>query len=140
MAKVKTVVSMGLHKSNNGVMQLSVEDEHSGDHIMEVSFTLEELALLVTGLHGVKGEATIYTKANIAKERETRRVFCDKVSSYNKEEQRKRVLQDIAEHHAQDGWLLHSDGTTSQQRGSEHEYIIKRYVDVKDTMKVERHY
>lgn len=139
MAEVKTVVSAGLSRTNNNKVRLELEDEHSSDVIIYVEFSLEEFALLVTGLHGIKGKAEFNTKANIAKKRETQRVSCAKVG-YDKEVQRKEVLKDFKENHEQYGWELHCDGVNSQQNGSEHIYSIKRYEDAEDPLEVERYY
>lgn len=134
-----TIVSMGMSRSSGrDTVLLQVEDEHSGDRIMEVSLSLKELGLLITGLHGVKGTATIFD-ANVAKKRETKRVYCNKVESYNKEVQRQAVQEDFLQY-KEWGWVMQSDGCSSQQNKERHEYVIKRYIDVENPLECERHY
>lgn len=125
------------------MVSLTIHDEHSGDQVMEIEFSLKEIGLLITGLHGVKGIATVNTATNIAKKRETERVFCEKVTSYKsnrKDDQRVAVIEDFEEKYEQHGYSLQSDGTTTQQPTDKHEYIIKKYVPVENPLDVERYY
>ena len=139
MIKVKTVISAGVSRTSNGKVNFEISDHHSGDRIINIEFTLEELGLLLTGLHGVKGIADVYTDANIAKKREAMRVTCDKISDH-KSPQRAMVQRHFEEEYAPLGYLLHDDGTRSQQPTQLHQYIIKRYVPVEDVLDVERYY
>ncbi|QYW06062.1 hypothetical protein KASIA_p018 [Shewanella phage vB_SspS_KASIA] len=138
MTKVKTVISAGVSIASNGKVNFEISDHHSGDRIINIEFTPEELGLLLTGLHGVKGIADVHTGENIAKKRETMKVTCDKVSN-------KITLQAIVRDHSEEeyaplGYLLHDDGTGTQQPTQLHQYIIKRYVPVEDVLDVERYY
>lgn len=132
-----TVVSMGLSRCSSGKVVLQVEDAHSGDLMLKVDMTTEELGLLITGLHGVKGSAEVFTDANIARERTIMRVTCPKVS---RNEQLKCVEDDFGSRFAPDGWEIQSDGTSSQQDGVDHGYVIKRYERVQDVSNVDRYY
>lgn len=138
MNEVTTVVSMGMSRTSKDKVSLEISDEHSGDRILDIEFTLEELGLMITGLHGVKGIAEVFTDANIAKKRETLRVTCDKMP--NKITQRVFVREHFEENYAALGYQLHDDGTTSQQQTQLHQYIIKRYVPVENVLDVERYY
>ena len=101
----------------------------------------EELGLLVTGLHGIKGEAKVFD-ANIAKERQVEIVFCDKVDwEGGKELQKVTVEQHFLESkYSKDGWEIQDHGTSSQQNQEKHKYVIKRYVDVENPLETERYY
>lgn len=138
MTKIKTVVSAGISRTSNGKINFEISDHHSGDRVTNIEFTAEELGLLLTGLHGVKGVAEVHTGANIAKKRETMRVTCDKLS--NKITQQAIVRDQIEVDYAKLGYLLHDDGTGTQQPTQLHQYIIKRYVPVEDVLDVQRYY
>lgn len=139
MAEIKTVVSAGLSRTSSGKINFEVSDHHSGDRVLNIEFTPEELGLLITGLHGVKGIASVYTGANIAKKRETMKVTCDKVPT-NKDTQKAIVRDHFEEEYLPLGYQLHDDGTSTQQPTQLHQYIIKRYVPVEDVLDVERYY
>lgn len=135
----QTIVSMGMSRCSNGIVELRIEDQHSGDRILNISMSLEELGLLVTGLHGVKGKADVYP-ANIAMKRKVQEVYCDRIGSCNKDDQRHEVYNDFSSYYELNGWELHSDGCSTQQRGERHKYIIKRYVSVENPLETERNY
>jgi hypothetical protein len=140
MTKIKTVVSAGISRSSNGKIYFEISDHHSGDRIINIEFTPEELGLLLTGLHGVKGIADVYTDANIAKKRETLRVTCDKQPSGDKKGQRAIVRDHFENEYLPLGYQLQDDGTNTQQKIQLHQYIVKRYVPVEDVLDVERYY
>lgn len=139
MTKVKTVISAGVSRTSNGKVNFEISDQHSGDRIINIEFTLEELGLLLTGLHGVLGVADVHTGANIAKKREIMKVTCDKDTT-NKSSQGKMVRTHFEEEYAPLGYLLDDDGTGTQQPTQLHQYIIKRYIPVEDVLDVERYY
>lgn len=87
----------------------------------------------------MKGVADVHTGANIAKKRETMKVTCEKDTT-NKSSQEKVVRTHFEEEYAPLGYLLHDDGTGTQQPTQLHQYIIKRYVPVEDVLDVERDY
>lgn len=140
MTKVKTVISAGVSRTSNGKVNFEISDHHSGDRIINIEFTLEELGLLITGLHGVKGIADVHTDANIAKKRETLSVTCDKQPSGDKVGQKAIVRDHFENEYLPLGYLLHSDGTSTQQPTQLHQYSVKRYVPVEDVLDVERYY
>ena len=142
MGKVKTVARLACSRRNSDTIGFIIEDEHSGDKILELTIPLKEFALLVTGLGGIKSECELNTDANIAKKRVVERVSCEKSIYYNKRDQKDLVQQHFEESikPLQEGWEIHSDGTTSQQRGDKHEYVIKKYIPVEDVLDVERFY
>lgn len=142
MNKIKTVANLTCSRRNSGTINLTIEDEHSGDNILELTIPLKDFALLVTGLGGIKSECEINPDANIAKKRIVERVYCEKSVHYNKRDQKDLVQQHFEEHilPLQEGWEIHSDGTTSQQHGKEHQYVIKKYTPVENVLDVERYY
>lgn len=142
MGKVKTVANLTCSRGNSGTIGFIIEDGHSGDKILELTIPLKEFALLVTGLGGIKSKCELNTDANIAKKRVVERVSCEKSIYYNKRDQKDLVQQHFEESikPLQEGWEIHSDGATSQQRGDKHEYVIKKYILVEDVLNVERFY
>lgn len=142
MGKIKTVANLTCSRGSSDNIGFIIKDEHSRDKILELTIPLKEFALLVTGLGGVKTKCELDTDANIAKKRIIERVHCEKVylSSGGKQGQKDLVQQHFEEHirPLQEGWEIHSDGTTSQQRGDKHEYVIKKYVPVENVLDVER--
>lgn len=141
MAEIKAVVSSGMTRNSRGNVTFSLNDEHSGDRILEVQYTLEEFATLITGLYGTRGIATVYDNAHLAMKRETKTVFCEKVDYFGidrKSKQRDAVLADFENNYKISGWELHGDGCSSQQNSDKHQYHIKRYVPVENPLVVEK--
>jgi len=137
MKKINTVVSLGLSRASNDDVHISISDEHSGDRILNISLSVKELGLLVTGLHGVKGVADVF-EANIAKQRITKTVLVDCTHGEIVED---LVQNDYTKYYERDGWVIHSDGVRTQQPlVGKHNYIIKKYVEVEDVLNVERYY
>ncbi|AUR87426.1 hypothetical protein NVP1101O_015 [Vibrio phage 1.101.O._10N.261.45.C6] len=136
----KTVVSMGLSRTSRNMIVLEISDEHSGNRIIEVEMSLKEMGLLVTGLHGVKGEAEVHPLANIAQKAVTEPVFCDKVFG-DKDKQCTIVHTDFLQY-KEFGWELWDDGLRSQQNGERHKYTIRRYEDIPEdeVLKAKRYY
>lgn len=130
MSEIKSKFSLGISRNNRDGVTLQVRDEHSGDRVLEINMSLEQYALVVTGLHGVEVEGVFYSDAHIAQERETQTVTCVKVNSYDKTVKRASVLEHFKQNYEPLGWLLQNDGVNSQQYGDLHKYTIKRYVDV----------
>lgn len=142
MKKIETVVNMSLSRTSRDSIRFSVEDEHSGDRILEVSMSPKEFALLITGLSGIKGNGEFFPEANVAMKRETKHVTCDKSIYYSKQDQ-KDLVQEHFENNIlplHEGWEIKDDGTSSKQNVNEHKYILKRYVPVEDVYDVERYY
>lgn len=140
MAIKNTMVKMGISRTNQNVINIEITDAHSGDNITRVEMSLEDYALLVSGLHGVNGKAIVNSQANIACSRKTERVYCDDVDM-DEAAQGKEVLRHFKENYEKDGWKIQSDGLGTQQKTpGKHQYIIKRYLPVKNPMTVERSY
>lgn len=130
MSEIKSKFSVGISRNNRDKVNLQIRDEYSGDRVLEVSMTLEQYALVVTGLHGVSVEGVFYDDAHIAQERESQTVTCEKCGSFDKDIQSALVLEHFKQNYEPYGWILQSDGTGSQQHGDLHKYNIKRYVTV----------
>ena len=139
MNKTDTVVSVGVSRTSNNKVNLEISDNHSGDRVIQVEFCLKEFGLLMTGLHGVKGEAAVFTDANIAKKREIKQVQCDKVQG-GKDAQKAFVKEHFKKEFSDAEWAISDDGTRSQQNNFYHNYTVKRYVPVEDVYNVERYY
>ena len=136
-----TVVTLGVSRTNNNVVNLQINDAHSGDRLTEVKISLENYALLLTGLHGVQAVALVNENCNIAKKRTTECVLMSKVDSYDKEVVKEAVHEHFEENYKDSGWILQDDGTRSQQPLLEsHQYSIKRYEDVENPLECERGY
>ncbi len=142
MNTIKTVANLTCSRRNSGTIGFTVEDEHSGDKILELTIPLKEFALLVTGLGGIKSECEINPNANIVKKRVIEKVSCDRSIHYSKQDQKDLVQQHFEDYIAplNEGWEIHTDGTTSQQNGKKHQYVIKRYTPVENVLDVERYY
>ena len=143
MNKIKTIGSISISRSSNNKVYINVEDEHSGDNILELSLTLEAYGLLVTGLSGIKGTMEVNPNAQIAKKREVKRVVVPEIKKY---QDKKITEQLVLDHFAlssykTDGWILHDNGTRSQQNNANgYEYIIKRYIPVENPTDMEDMY
>lgn len=136
----QSIFSLGLSRTNTNQVVLRIEDNHSSDQVATITMTLEELGLLITGLHGVKGVAEVHTGAHIAQKREVQTLLCDKILG-NREAQAEEVLRHFEESGLKDsGWVMSGNGMDSQQNGSNHKYMVKRYVPVENPLEVERYY
>lgn len=141
MNKTQTVVNMGMSRTNRNMVELSISDEHSSDLIARIEMSLQDFALLVTGLHGVKSKAEVFEQAHIAKKRETLSVDSGiGTYEYSSNLMPQLIEKHFKENYAEDGWFLQSDGAGTQQRNKTHFYVIKRYVDVENPLEVERFY
>ncbi len=134
-AKV-TITRRGMHKGNCE-FAIVIEDSLSGLRVAEIVMEPEEFAEAVTGMGMCRAEwrfsPTQFVADNIGKIRETMQVKCPKVNSYDKEEQTFAVEDHYQKGgFAKDGWMIHSDGTGSQQPGPEHRYLLYRFVEPGD--------
>ena len=142
MNKIKTVGSASISRSSYGII-ISIDDEHSGDNILELILTPESYGLLCTGLGGVKGVMEVNPTAEIARTREVQTVVAKDIPRHRDKEQTKDLVQAHFNNSGlgEDGWMIHSYGTSSQQNNKEgYCYVIKRYVVAKDPTKIERKY
>lgn len=127
-----TVFKLGMSRSNQNKVVITINDAHSGDFILDAKMSLEDAAKFLTGTHGVSADGRFNDKGNIAKEREVKTVSCARIDGYNKDLQRDLVEKDFNTYWREEGWLLHNDGTSSQQRGDKHNYVIKKYTTVQN--------
>lgn len=139
MNNKQTIAKVGLSRDNRNSVNIVIEDGHSGDRILSLSLGLTEYALFSTGLHGVESICEFNEDANIACSREVERISINTFAT-DKEELRKIVEKDFVKNYLHDGWVLHSDGTNSQQKHGYHQYIIKRYKPVEDPLTIEDKY
>jgi hypothetical protein len=143
MSKVKTVGSISISRGSKGLVNITIEDEHSGDKVLELSLTLEAYGLLVTGLSCIKGQMEVNSDAAIAKQREVKTIITDSIPKFGNKEDKATLVEKHFNNSglAEDGWILHSNGTTTQQNSKQgYAYTIKRYVPVEDATKIDRLY
>lgn len=131
---MKAKITIGRTQSshdNEEPIRISIIDESSGVNVMELSMSLSEFAECITGLG--RTEATISHLVDaqgfsrIGKTLRVDTVFCPKVKSHDKEDQRTAIFSDYFENYRSQGWFIKSDGTTSQQNATQHAYIIARW-------------
>ena len=136
-----TVVTVGVSRTSNNEVTLQASDAHSGDRLTTINMTLENYALLLTGLHGVHGTAKVNENCNVAKKRIVESVSMPKVGSYDKKVIKDAVYKHFEENYKDSGWVIQNDGTQSQQRASGiHKYSNKRYENVENPLECERGY
>lgn len=142
MSKIKTIGSISISRSSNKLIYITIEDDHSGDTILELELSLEEFGGLITGMGGTKGLMSVYTDANIAKQRLVKKVIAESIPRYQhiKEDVSEQVKQHfLSTPFAKDGWEVLNDGTRSRQDNKHgYEYSIVKYIPVEDPTKPER--
>ena len=130
----KVTISRRSNTKGEGGVAISIDDEASGLKIVEVQMELTEFAEVSTGLGYCKAEYRFkpnsFTVENIDKTREVKNIFVDRAGgAYDKDkvaEIIKKHIEDSGE--LIDGWMLHDDGTRSQQHGDKHRVSLKRFV------------
>jgi len=138
---MKTVANMSLSRDNNQNIRLEIKDDHSGDKIISINMNTHDLAMLITGLSGIKGIAEYNENANIAKKREVKTVSIDVDNWLSTDQKADLVDKDYFDNYALDDWELHDNGTRSQQSTpNKHNYNIKRYLDVENPLELEKYY
>lgn len=143
MSRVKTVGNISISRTNRDEVIVRIEDEHSGDQILELTLTPAAYGLLCTGLCGIKGFMEVNTSANIAKEREVRSIVAEDIKRYQDKELTAKL---VLEHFwgpglGNEGWMISDNGTRSQQNNSKgHCYNIKRYVPATNPTNLEDMY
>lgn len=139
MNPIKSVASISLSRCNQGSVRLQIEDQHSGDRILEISMTPAELGLLITGLSGIKGEMDYFPNAMIAKKRKIIPETCDKVVG-DKGGQIQVVQEDFLSKYNIGTHSIQNNGVGTQQPNKKHQYTVKYYEDVEDVLDVKRYY
>lgn len=109
---------------------INIIDDSSGCMVVEVSMPLAEFTLAITGLAHSHGEINrLISSTNIGKIGRKKIVeswYCEKVS-LDKEKQKSYILGDYMLKNDGD-WEMLDDGTRTQQPGSQHRYIVCKYV------------
>lgn len=91
-----TVFKLGMSRDNNNQVTISVHDAHSGDLVLKAVMALDQTALFLTGLHGVSAAGQFNEEATIAKNREIKKVTCERTSVMDgKQVQKDKVLSDF---------------------------------------------
>lgn len=137
----KTMASLGFGRRSDDEYYIEIEDAHSSCRIAEIKMTGKEVALLLTGLHGIKAEMKIYEDAHIAMKKEVETVSINLDFRIDKKETKNSVDDDFEKRYKKDGWQIWSYGTSTQQNvAGKHQYVICRYHPVEDPLNVERYY
>lgn len=126
----QTTGSITISRTNQDLVMIRIKDDKSLLPVVDMELSLENYALLITGLGSIKGELSVFDNyESVAKERETKTITMPRVQSYDK-----KVIADAVVVHfkclpeALEGWMIHSDGASTKQMGEVHKYSIKRYV------------
>lgn len=138
---MKSSVTITRIRSNmeDDCISIRIHDDSSSICIVETKLSLSDFALCITGLSAIKGEITRVVSpeqaVNIGKEKVVKSLALPGLQEnryrYSNEEMRERVLAHpdlITE--TEKGWMLWSDGASSQQNGKEYMISVYRYVDV----------
>ena len=111
---------------------IEIEDSLSGNAIVRVKMTAQGFAMAVTGLGNTSARYDYVVDemaaSDLRKMRVVKSVCCEK-TGYNKDEQKAEVLRHFNENYINE-WRLKSYGTTTQQHGKKHNYVIVKYVEV----------
>lgn len=135
MSEKKDCAKVSISRVNDnkdGYIRLSVEDSLSGNKVLELKITHRNFSEILTGLAYVDAEyrfcPSVDSAFNYRKARVVDSGYCDKANGYdNKEEQKEIVYKHFNETFG-DEWILHDDGTGSQQPGNKHKYNVKKFV------------
>jgi hypothetical protein len=122
-----------ISRTNHDEIFIKIDDDTSGLRVVEVMMSPSDFARAITGLSSCNGEfhftPTAFTAANIGKVRETDSFFVRKSDGYSKEAQAAIVYEEFEKSGlAEAGWMIHSDGTGSQQPHDTHRATIYRFV------------
>lgn len=124
--------TVSLSRTSQNIVHMQVTDEKSGLIVLKLDMTLEQYALISTGLthDNINGQVlNTQQLVNIGKQRETKQItITDQESTHDKLKQAEIVLEHFQEHYQHDGWLISNDGTERQQPTDYHTYSIFRYI------------
>lgn len=133
MNKQARVTISSRHGAGRECILLAVTDGSSGLRIVEVEMDLSDFAACVTGLAAspacLKFSPSQYGAERFGKKKVVERVTCERAIPGEKDVQRQAVSTHFAANYLPTGWELWDDGTTSQQRGDHHAYVICKYVE-----------
>lgn len=128
--KARVAISRRSTNQGDGSIGIAITDDASGILVCDVEMSLSDFAECVTGLAGSQAEfrsiANRYAADRFGKKKIVERVYCDKASG--KKEMADQVMSDFSKNYSEE-WELWSDGTSSQQNGKQHQYIICKYVE-----------
>ena len=131
-----TISKRGMQKGT-GEMCISIDDANSGMCIIEVSMSLLDFADAITGLGGcdckLEHIPNKFLVENIGRKKIMESIKIPKFKGYGKEEQKAYIAAQIADSGLlDDGWMVWSDGCSSQQNGTQHVALLYKYVDAED--------
>ena len=122
-----------ISKDSDDIVTISIEDSASGINIVKVGMGLKDYAEAITGLARVDCEIirkpTKRMVEYLGKKKEVESFPVDKVDSFCKEDQIRKVNEEFGKSGlAKEGWEISNDGTRSQQNGNRHWATICRYI------------
>ncbi|QDP55724.1 MAG: hypothetical protein Tp138OMZ00d2C19078241_56 [Prokaryotic dsDNA virus sp.] len=128
MIKGKVTISRRSMYKGEGKIFVSIEDRASGLTISELSMEFADFAECLTGMSYSDADVTIAdtdTYQFIGKKRVTETIGIPVSARLEKTEEARRMIEDSVP----DGWMLWSDGLSSQQRKRGiHQFIVCKYV------------
>lgn len=81
----QTTGSITISRTNHDSVMISIKDDKSLLPVVDMELSLENYALLITGLGSIKGELSVFDNyESVAKERETKTITMPRVQSYDK--------------------------------------------------------
>jgi len=136
MKEAKVTITRRGSNKGDGQVSISIEDRLSGLLITEVLMDLSEFAESITGLTMCKGEFRFmpnqFVVDNAGKKRETKRILVEKPNAFEKEKAKEEVRKAVDKSgELKEGWMIHNDGTGSQQNGSKHQVVLYRFTEMK---------
>ena len=127
--------------SDEGRPTFRFTDANSGCMIMDVSLDYKSFGQLMTNLGHRPAKARIFNTFNtIGLYSEGKLVMVTRPKSWDTDERDREVKEIIKRECAdiiKEGWLLHSDGTSSQQNGDKWKVHFIRFVKTKPASRVE---
>lgn len=129
MIKGKVTISRRSMHKGEGEIFVSIEDRASGLTISEFSMGFADFAECLTGMSCSDADVTIAhpdAYQFIGKKRVTDTIDLPISVRLGKTEEARRMIEDSVP----DGWILWSDGLSSQQvKKGVHQFIVCKYVD-----------
>ena len=135
---MKIPVNIGISRPQGGgldnTITIRVQDEDSRTHFLELSLTLENFALAITGLYGVDCTAEVKHLERVGKVQEMDTLEFEMPQSSRFADGIKKIAVELAKEHCPEGWIA-DEGFNSQNsffRRDDKDYArttIRRWVE-----------
>lgn len=113
------------------VICIRITDKASGVLISETTIGYSEFTEALTGVSRTACNTKVLSASDlqkVGKKKITKQMFCDKdFKGWGKEGQKIIVEKHFQENCADDGWQMFSDGTSTQQNGELHKYLVVKW-------------